>query len=35
MMKRKRFRELGYRVEKLKVGKNNAITDVKGSNCRT
>lgn len=29
-MKRKRFRELGFKIGKLKTGKFNAITDVKG-----
>jgi len=29
-MKRKRFRELGFKIGKLKTGKYNAITDVKG-----
>lgn len=29
-MKRKIFRELGYKIGKLKIGKHNAITDVKG-----
>ncbi len=29
-MKKKRFRELGFKIGKLKTGKYNAITDVKG-----